>query len=331
MRKFISLAMIIIVLVIWHQAEAQNSVPMSNWRVERPEGNNPSVVTSADLTINQHSPLLWDNVNKEIARFTVQVRSLSNLSFSRGLQLELRVTYDDGLLEMVPFIFPGSNTSVSTVSAELQWYQGRVIKSMRLSHGVSGGSFHVTSFTYTPAPAKAVFINQSNLAGARLNHGAALTNNILVIPTGMPQQERPHITNVTSHTMQIVGSVAVIGFQDRKRNLMIQIQDRQGTTLRNISVPLGTEVETAEVDLSGIDLAIIDRVVFSSAGSGLQFAIRQINFGASTAVSGPGCPGLKDINARFEQKINEWKREGMLGNRYIQELETILREFKQLE
>jgi hypothetical protein len=111
----------------------------------------------------------------------------------------------------------------------------------------------------------------------------------------------------------------------------LRIEDRQGANLRSVRVPLDLAVGLAEVDFSDIDVSLIGRIVFFSNYSGIQFAIRQINFGDARPMPSAACPGLKTNSDRFESKLDSWKKEGMMGRRFIDELEELLEAFRQLE
>lgn len=332
MKKILCIAVTLAFLVLCSPSYAQIAVPMSNWKVENPDARDASEVTARDMTIRIYSTVVWENVNKEIAGVSMDIRSLANMPNDQNITL--RVIYDDGMIESVRLEFPGTNSRVSTTSTDLIWQRGRLVKAIELSHGRSGGRYNITSFSYTAAPSTAVYIHQSNLAGARLQKEGASHNDVLVVRGGMRSDEWPYVTNVSSNRMQLVASVTgFIGrnFHQTNYNLTVQVLDKQGSTLRTLRVPLDLAVDVAEVDLSDMDASLIDRIVFFSNYSGIQFAIRQINFGPAVAQPAQGCPGLREVNQRFEQKIDQWKNEGMIGNRYIQELESILRELRQLE
>ncbi len=329
MNRF-RIAALVTFIVTCSNVYGQVNVPMSNWKVRDPGSRSASEVTASDITLHR-TRVVWEHVNQEISGISLQIRSMSNLSNDGGINMH--VVYDDGLIESIRLTFPGTNTRVSTVTTDLLYGKGRLVKSIELFHG-SGVQYHITSFSYTRAAATAVYINQSNLAGARLEPKAARHNDVLVVKGSMSSSDWPYLTNVPSNKMQLVASVTGFtgrDFHQTNYNLSVRIEDTQGSNLRTLRVPLDLVVGVAEVDFSDIDPSLIGRVVFFSGYSGIQFTLRQINFGSPTVAPSLGCPGLMEVNQRFQQLINQWKNEGMMGNRYIQELESILRELQQLE
>ncbi len=317
-------------------ATAQVPIPISNWKVEQPDARNASEVSADGITLRQYSNVWWESVNMEIEQISLNVRSLSNMPTNQNF--DLRVYYDDGLIEIARMEFSGSNTVTSTVNTSLVMNKGRSVESLRLSHGRSGGRYHISDMSYTAAAPVAAFLDQSNLAGAKLNPGAGLHNNVLLVKGSFRIDDLPFLTQIPTGTMQLVASVT--GFTSRsdqlasrtdEYSLTLLLDDRDGNRLRTIRIPLTLNVNTVEVDFSDIDPKLINRIRFMSNYSGIQFSVRQINFGPPKPTPTAGCPGLKTVNDRFQSKLDSWKTEGMMGRRYINELEDLLEAFRQLE
>ncbi len=313
---------------------AQTRVPMSNWKVADTSSRNPSKVTAADITLRVYSNVVWENVNLEMSSITMKVRSKARMHTGQNLSVSFH--YDDGFVEVLKVEFPGTNTQVTTVTKSLRLNKGRQIKKLELGHGRSGGRYHITEISYNRAPPTAVFINQSKLGGAKLNQGDAMHNNVLVVKRAL--KNRPFLSNIPSTKMQLVASVT--GFRGysgflvknmKEYSLTIFAMDKQGNTLKTLRVPLTLEVKEVDIDLGDVDVKLVDRIVFSSGYSGIRFAVRQVNFGAGAPTSSSRCVGLRQINDRFSKQIEGWKNQGVIGNRYIKELEAILRELKRLE
>lgn len=335
MKKNFVLVLFAFMMVCASLGFSQNPIPMSQWKVAQPDARDASEVTAQGITLRIYSQVVWENVNMEMSAISMQVRSLSNMPTDQNLNLN--VEYDCGLVEIVRVEFPGSNTRTTRIDSQLAMNHGRSIRQLSLGHGRSGGRYLITEMSYTPATPTAKFMDQSNLTGAQLHPGTAVHHDVWVVKGSMTAPQRPYITHIPSHKLQLTASVT--GFQSRSEqlksntteyNLTILVDDREGNRLKTLRIPLGLQVRDVEVDLTDIDHGLIDRMVFMSNYSGIQFAIRQINFGQAV-VSSPGCPGLREINQRFRDQIENWKQEGMMGRRYLDELESILRELEKLQ